>query len=151
METFLSGKLQHRHSVANQAGVLKVNTNNTDSCYDIAGPLCFQGDFFARGVDLPKVDVGDILIIHDTGAYTFSLYSREQDYRTFLLANLLVGKMTNDYFFTKQFIQSEYGVQRHVNKFYILLTNVNIKSWLWECSFFLLGGGRRKSLWLTIT
>ena len=72
METFLSGKLQHRHSVANQAGVLKVNTNNTDSCYDIAGPLCFQGDFFARGVDLPKVDVGDILIIHDTGAYTFS-------------------------------------------------------------------------------
>jgi len=44
--------------------------------YDIAGPLCFQGDFLVKDVQLPKVEAGDILIIHDTGAYTFSLYSR---------------------------------------------------------------------------
>ena len=77
VETFLSGKLRHRHSVANAAGVLKTVDDDDVRTYDIAGPLCFQGDFFARGVRLPKVNVGDILLTHDTGAYTFSLYSRQ--------------------------------------------------------------------------
>jgi hypothetical protein len=44
--------------------------------YNIAGPLCFQGDFLVKDLSLPQVDAGDILIVLDTGAYTFSLYSR---------------------------------------------------------------------------
>ena len=36
----------------------------------------FQGDFLAKNVRLPTLDVGDILVIHDTGAYTLSLYSK---------------------------------------------------------------------------
>ena len=43
---------------------------------DIAGPLCFSGDFLARDVHLPPLAVGDWLVVHDTGAYTTSMYSR---------------------------------------------------------------------------
>jgi diaminopimelate decarboxylase len=53
-----------------------MKTDQNTKAYDIAGPLCFQGDFIAKDVPLPQVESGDILIIHDTGAYTFSLYSR---------------------------------------------------------------------------
>ena len=44
--------------------------------YDIAGPMCFQGDFLAHDVELPKLERGDIIVIHDTGSYTMSMYSR---------------------------------------------------------------------------
>ncbi len=29
-----------------------------------------------RNVELPRVEAGDILIVHDTGAYTMVMYSR---------------------------------------------------------------------------
>ena len=43
---------------------------------DVAGPLCFQGDYQAKDVELPAPEDGDILAIHDTGAYTMSMYCR---------------------------------------------------------------------------
>ena len=65
---------------------------------DIAGPLCFQGDYQvscynqtpwselapynsiivskAKDVELPPPEDGDILAIHDTGAYTMSMYCK---------------------------------------------------------------------------
>ena len=43
---------------------------------DIAGPLCFGGDFIRRCVKLPEPAPGDLLVIQDTGANTFSLWSR---------------------------------------------------------------------------
>ena len=62
---------------------------------DVAGPLCFQGDyqvadkrlntmiktfqcsiFKAKDVELPPPEDGDILAIHDTGAYTMSMYCK---------------------------------------------------------------------------
>ena len=43
---------------------------------DVAGPLCFQGDYQARDVELPGPEDGDILAIHDTGAYTMSMYCK---------------------------------------------------------------------------
>jgi diaminopimelate decarboxylase len=44
--------------------------------YDIAGPLCFAGDYVARGRMLPRVLPGDWLLIRDVGAYTLGMWSR---------------------------------------------------------------------------
>jgi diaminopimelate decarboxylase len=39
---------------------------------DIAGPLCFAGDMAGSGRDLPLIEPGDYVVLHDTGAYYFS-------------------------------------------------------------------------------
>lgn len=44
--------------------------------YFIAGPLCFAGDIIGHDIELPKAEEGDLLIIHDVGAYTLSMWSR---------------------------------------------------------------------------
>ncbi len=40
-----------------------------DQVYDVAGSLCENNDKFAVQRSLPKIDEGDILVIHDTGAH----------------------------------------------------------------------------------
>ena len=40
-----------------------------DHKYDVAGGLCENNDKFAVDRMLPKVDIGDLLVIHDTGAH----------------------------------------------------------------------------------
>ena len=40
-----------------------------DHIYDITGSLCENNDKFAIDRALPKIDIGDIVIIHDTGAH----------------------------------------------------------------------------------
>ena len=40
-----------------------------EKIYDITGSLCENNDKFAINRKLPKIDIGDILIIHDTGAH----------------------------------------------------------------------------------
>ena len=44
-----------------------------DHRYDVAGSLCENNDKFAVDRMLPKVDMGDLLVIHDTGAHGFSM------------------------------------------------------------------------------
>lgn len=41
--------------------------------YDVVGSLCENNDKFAIDRKLPKIDVGDILVIHDTGAHGYSM------------------------------------------------------------------------------
>ena len=41
--------------------------------YDITGSLCENNDKFAIDRKLPKIDIGDYLIIHDTGAHGFAM------------------------------------------------------------------------------
>lgn len=41
--------------------------------YDVTGSLCENNDKFAIDRMLPKVDLGDLVIIHDTGAHGFSM------------------------------------------------------------------------------
>jgi diaminopimelate decarboxylase len=43
--------------------------------YDIVGPVCETGDFFARDRRLPVMEENDLLCILDTGAYGMSLSS----------------------------------------------------------------------------
>ena len=44
-----------------------------DHKYDITGSLCENNDKFAVDRMLPKIDMGDLLVIHDTGAHGFSM------------------------------------------------------------------------------
>jgi len=44
-----------------------------DHMYDVTGSLCENNDKFAIDRMLPKVDVGDLLVIHDTGAHGFAM------------------------------------------------------------------------------
>ena len=44
-----------------------------DHKYDVNGSLCENNDKFAIDRMLPKIDMGDILVIHDTGAHGFSM------------------------------------------------------------------------------
>lgn len=44
-----------------------------DHKYDITGSLCENNDKFAIDRMLPKIDMGDLLVIHDTGAHGFSM------------------------------------------------------------------------------
>lgn len=44
-----------------------------DHKYDITGSLCENNDKFAIDRMLPKIDIGDFLVIHDTGAHGFAM------------------------------------------------------------------------------
>lgn len=85
---------QHEYSVLDKQGRIKekkeipenrlkdaasVPANNL---YNLAGPLCFAGDILAMNIELPPVEEGDWIVIHDTGGYTFSMWSRYNSRQT---------------------------------------------------------------------
>lgn len=41
--------------------------------YDVTGNLCENNDKFAIDRKLPKIDIGDIIVIHDTGAHGYAM------------------------------------------------------------------------------
>ena len=43
---------------------------------NVAGPLCFAGDYLARNIELPTINEGDWLLINNVGANTYGLWSR---------------------------------------------------------------------------
>ncbi len=44
-----------------------------DHTYDVTGGLCENNDKFAIDRKLPEVEIGDLLVIHDTGAHGFAM------------------------------------------------------------------------------
>ena len=44
-----------------------------DHTYDVTGGLCENNDKFAVDRNLPQIDIGDYVYIHDTGAHGFSM------------------------------------------------------------------------------
>lgn len=44
-----------------------------DQVYDVTGSLCENNDKFAIDRWLPRIDVGDLVVIHDTGAHGHSM------------------------------------------------------------------------------
>ncbi|CAD7928353.1 unnamed protein product [Amoebophrya sp. A120] len=55
----------------------RTGTSNTKSKFSFAGPLCFQGDFLAKDEEFPaELQVGDLVVLKDTGANSISLFSR---------------------------------------------------------------------------
>lgn len=53
--------------------VLGKENEPCDHKYDVTGSLCENNDKFAIDRMLPKIDKGDYLVIHDTGAHGFSM------------------------------------------------------------------------------
>lgn len=49
--------------------VLGKENASCDNVYDVTGSLCENNDKFAIDRHLPQIDVGDVVIIHDTGAH----------------------------------------------------------------------------------
>jgi diaminopimelate decarboxylase len=63
----------HDLSVCDSQGQLRTGPERE---FSVAGPLCFAGDYLNRNVWLPvNVAAGDYLVVHDSGAYTFSMWS----------------------------------------------------------------------------
>jgi len=44
-----------------------------DTMYDVTGSLCENNDKFAVDRMLPKIDMGDLLVLHDTGAHGYAM------------------------------------------------------------------------------
>ena len=53
--------------------VLGKEDASLDHVYDVTGSLCENNDKFAIGRELPEIEMGDYLYIHDTGAHGFSM------------------------------------------------------------------------------
>ncbi len=53
--------------------VLGKEDDPLDHIYDVTGSLCENNDKFAIDRQLPRIDIGDYLVIHDTGAHGFSM------------------------------------------------------------------------------
>ncbi len=53
--------------------VLGKENEECDHLYDITGSLCENNDKFAIDRMLPKIEIGDTLVIHDTGAHGYSM------------------------------------------------------------------------------
>ena len=63
----------HDLTVCSSTGQLRTGTCKL---YRVAGPLCFAGDYLERRVFLPdNIAEGDYILIHDSGAYTYSMWS----------------------------------------------------------------------------
>ncbi|CAH0492632.1 unnamed protein product [Peronospora farinosa] len=73
---YLPKQWSHCISVLDSNGRPKMDSSSTYLRQDIAGPLCFSGDFLAKQLLLPPIQVGDFVVIHDTGGYTMSMHSK---------------------------------------------------------------------------
>lgn len=53
-----------------------VGKTGKDQTYRIVGPLCFAGDVLYESIQLPILSEGDEIILFNTGANTYSMWSR---------------------------------------------------------------------------
>jgi diaminopimelate decarboxylase len=83
----------HHITVVDKDGKLKTGTDTNK--YMVAGPLCFAGDVIARDLELPFVEEGDYILIHDAGAYTLSMWSR---YNSRQMPKVIAYSIENDLF-----------------------------------------------------
>jgi diaminopimelate decarboxylase len=60
----------HHITIADPQGKPRVGT---EEIVDVVGPLCENNDKFAVQRPLPKAEIGDIMIQHDTGAHCYAM------------------------------------------------------------------------------
>ena len=66
------GSYHHVSVVGQPGGPDKTRAQATET-YDVTGNLCENNDKFAVDRRLPHVDLGDLLVIHDSGAHGYSM------------------------------------------------------------------------------
>ena len=64
-----------RPSLYNAYHKIDVLSDGEVSKANIVGPVCESGDFFAKNVDVPATNHGDLVVIHSAGAYGFVMAS----------------------------------------------------------------------------
>lgn len=83
-----------------------------ENVYDITGSLCENNDKFAVDRKLPKIEIGDLLVIHDSGAHGYSMgynYNGKLRSKELLLQEdgsvklIRRGETARDYFATFDF------------------------------------------------
>lgn len=83
-----------------------------ENMYDITGSLCENNDKFAVDRKLPKIEIGDLLVIHDSGAHGYSMgynYNGKLRSKELLLQEdgsvklIRRGETARDYFATFDF------------------------------------------------
>lgn len=52
-----------------------IGVDGEKSPADVVGPVCESGDFLGKDVELPPLEHNDLLVVHSTGAYGFSMSS----------------------------------------------------------------------------
>lgn len=55
--------------------IIALNDEKEEQIYDIVGPICESGDFFAKNIKLPKLKSDDLILIKGVGAYGYSMSS----------------------------------------------------------------------------
>jgi diaminopimelate decarboxylase len=74
MRPALYGAYHHITVVGKESALSgRRNGARADKVYDVTGSLCENNDKFAIDRTLPKVEEGDILVIHDTGAHGYAM------------------------------------------------------------------------------
>ena len=103
--------------------VLGKENEPCDHMYDVVGGLCENNDKFAIDRMLPKIDIGDILYIHDTGAHGSAM-----------------GYNYNGKLHCAEVLLCEDGVITADTAGRYLLTNQNLKFANINWTFFIAGG-----------
>ncbi len=55
--------------------ITAIAKSGNETIYDVDGPLCENADRLARGIKLPDLDSGDLLLVSQVGAYGFTMSS----------------------------------------------------------------------------
>ena len=88
--TFIKGSSNHQFAVVDAGmndlirpalygarhSIINLSSQDDKQTYDIVGPVCESADCFAKGIDLPKVQRGNLIAILSSGAYGEVMSSR---------------------------------------------------------------------------
>ncbi|MBI4651471.1 diaminopimelate decarboxylase [Candidatus Desantisbacteria bacterium] len=92
--------------------ILGKENNSLNYTYDVTGSLCENNDKFAINRNLPEIDIGDIAVIHDSGAHGYAMgfnYNGKLRSKELLLKTngeielIRRAETVNDYFSTLDF------------------------------------------------
>ena len=107
------------YGAIHQITVMGKENHPLDHVYDVTGSLCENNDKFAIQRPLPKVEQGDLMVIHDTGAHGHAMgfnYNGKLRSAEFLMQEggrfrlIRRAETVNDYFATLDFEGSDFSM-----------------------------------------